>query len=250
MGSKNRIAKHLLPIMIKDADEKGITKWVEPFLGGGNTIDKVPDRFTRVGYDVNEHTVMAMIDIRDNVDKLPTEVSEAEYKSLKGTPPSSITSWIRFVCSFGGKFENGYARDRQGNPPRNFAKEGFDNAEKQSLNLQGVEILHDNFENISFTNSLIYCDPPYKGTTKYKTDAFDYDKFYSWCVEQHKLGNLVYVSEYDMPQEHNGCLFECVWKGEIKTNFAHNRAEATHKAVEKLFKVVTKKRGQVNAQLV
>ena len=31
MGSKNRIAKHLLPIMLKEAEKHSITKWVEPF---------------------------------------------------------------------------------------------------------------------------------------------------------------------------------------------------------------------------
>ena len=31
--------------------------------------------------------------------------------------------------------------------------------------------------------------------------------------------------------------FECVWQGEIKTNFASGRKQATHNAVEKLFKV-------------
>ena len=30
--------------------------------------------------------------------------------------------------------------------------------------------------------------------------------------------------------------FICVWEGEVKTNFASQRDEATHKAVEKLFK--------------
>ena len=45
MGSKNRIAKHLLPIMLKEAEKHGITKWVEPFVGGGGMIDKVPDDF-------------------------------------------------------------------------------------------------------------------------------------------------------------------------------------------------------------
>ena len=34
MGSKNRIAKHLIPIMVAEADSKGITTWVEPFNGG------------------------------------------------------------------------------------------------------------------------------------------------------------------------------------------------------------------------
>ena len=32
--------------------------------------------------------------------------------------------------------------------------------------------------------------------------------------------------------------FECVWQGGIKTNFASGRKQATHNAVEKLFKVV------------
>ena len=242
MGSKNRIAKHLIPIMIAEADKIGITTWVEPFLGGGNMIDKVPTRFTRVGYDINEHVIMALIDIRDNVDKLPTEVSEAEYKSLRGTPPASITSWIRFVCSFGGGFGNGYARDRQGNPPRNSASDGVRNSMKQSPNIQGVGFICDSYKNLTFENSLVYCDIPYKSTTSYKTSPFDYEHFYQWCVVQRTKGNIVFISEYEMPKqiEYNGKTykFECVWQGEIKTNFAHNRTEATHKAVEKLFKVV------------
>ena len=38
MGSKNRIAKQILPIMLK---QRGNRTWVEPFVGGGNMIDKV-----------------------------------------------------------------------------------------------------------------------------------------------------------------------------------------------------------------
>ena len=49
MGSKNRIAKHILPIMLAEAEKNGITKWVEPFVGGANLIDKVPDTFVREG---------------------------------------------------------------------------------------------------------------------------------------------------------------------------------------------------------
>jgi DNA adenine methylase len=39
MGSKNRIAKYILPIML--AERKPDQWWVEPFVGGGNMIDKV-----------------------------------------------------------------------------------------------------------------------------------------------------------------------------------------------------------------
>ena len=61
MGSKNRIAKHILPIMLKEMEDKGYTTWVEPFVGGGNTIDKVPETYKRIGADLNEHTIAAML---------------------------------------------------------------------------------------------------------------------------------------------------------------------------------------------
>ena len=48
MGSKRRIAKHILPIMLKKAEEINITTWVEPFVGGANMIDKVPSDFKEV----------------------------------------------------------------------------------------------------------------------------------------------------------------------------------------------------------
>ena len=38
LGSKNRIAKEILPIMLKYRGER---VWVEPFVGGANMIDKV-----------------------------------------------------------------------------------------------------------------------------------------------------------------------------------------------------------------
>ncbi len=66
--------------------------------------------------------------------------------------------------------------------------------------------------------------------TSYKTGAFDHPKFWDWCRKMSE-NNLVFVSEYKAPDD-----FICVWEGEIKTNFASQRDEATHKAVEKLFK--------------
>ena len=228
MGSKNRIAKHLLPIMLKEAEKHGITKWVEPFVGGGGMIDKVPNSFERVGYDLNPHTVAALIGIRDYVNELPSVVSEEFYKSIKKTEPHYINSWIRFECSFGAKLDNGYAKNKEG---RNYAEKGKNLALKQSPKIQNVKFICDSYENLDFENCLIYCDPPYKNTTGYKTGDFDHEKFYDWCREQSKK-NAVFVSEYEMPDD-----FECVWQGEIKTNFASNRKKATHNAVEKLFLV-------------
>lgn len=52
-----------------------------------------------------------------------------------------------------------------------------------------IEILPD---------SIIYCDPPYKGTRKYRNEEFDYEAFYHWCETQDVP---VFISEYDMPEE-------------------------------------------------
>jgi DNA adenine methylase len=234
MGSKNRIAKHILPIMLKEMEEKGYTTWVEPFCGGGNVIDKVPDKYKRIGADLKQHTIAAMLGIRDFVDELPSTVSEEQYKNVKGTEPHPVNSWVRFGGSFGGKFDNGYARskDYKGND-RNHIREAKTNALKQSPKIQTVEFLCCSYEALSnITNSLIYCDSPYQGTTGYKTGAFDHEKFFAWCREMKSKGNSVFVSEYNAPED-----FELVWQGEVKTNFSSTRKSATHNAIEKLFKV-------------
>lgn len=229
LGSKRRIAKHIIPIMVEEANKRGITTWVEPFVGGANLIDKVPDNFTRVGYDFFEHTIYALKDIRDNLESLPKGVSEEYYKSLLGTPPSPITSWVRFVCSFGSKFEGGYARNSRGD---NYAKAGYNNAKKQHPLLQGIEFEYSDYKDLNIKDSLIYCDPPYQKTTGYKTGDFNHEEFFEWCREQKDKGNIVFVSEYEAPED-----FKVVWSGEVLTDVSNNSKDKGFKAVEKLFLV-------------
>lgn len=220
--------------MLAEAEKQGITHWVEPFVGGANMIDKVPSTFKRIGYDINPHTIEALIAIRDLVDELPDSVSEAEYNKVKFSDNNDpIWSLVRFGASFGGKFDGGFARgfNSDGNS-RDYWQETVRNAKKQSPKLQGVRFSEMTYEDVGVSNALIYCDPPYQGTTSYKTAPFDHDNFFQWCRDMKVKGNVVFVSEYNAPDD-----FECVWQGEIKTNFASSRKKATHTAVEKLFKV-------------
>ena len=155
MGSKNRIAKEILPIMLKEVNENNLTTWIEPFVGGANMIDKVPPTIKRIGIDYNPHTIQALIAVRDLVNDLPNECSEEYYSSLKKTEPNPITSWLRFVCSFGGKFENGYSREKDSDD-KTFTGYGKRNAIKQSPNLQGVDFINGSYEDYSdFENCLI-----------------------------------------------------------------------------------------------
>ena len=40
-GSKNRLAKYIVPILQSYIDKNKIETYIEPFVGGGNVIDKI-----------------------------------------------------------------------------------------------------------------------------------------------------------------------------------------------------------------
>jgi DNA adenine methylase len=230
MGSKRRIAKHILPIMLDAANERGITTWLEPFVGGGNMIDRVPDSFERIGWDLNPHTIQAMIDIRDIAEELPEEFTAEQRQLYREGPPLPLTSWACIVTSFGADLKGGYAREK-GSDNTTFCGYGKRNALKQQPKIKGVQFIHGDYREINPDSALIYCDPPYQNTSGYKTGDFDHAEFFEWCRMMAKR-NLVFVSEYNAPDD-----FIKVWEGEQKTNFASTRKAATHNAVEKLFRV-------------
>ena len=78
---------------------------------------------------------------------------------------------------------------------------------------------------------VIYCDPPYRGTAKYKTEEFPYEEFYNWCREMSR-DNIVLISEYNMPED-----FECIWQKETKVLINSNRVSNDDKnnRIEKLY---------------
>lgn len=83
-------------------------------------------------------------------------------------------------------------------------------------------------EDIDIKDALIYCDPPYEGTTKYKDD-FDHSKYWNWVRKMSK-SNIVLCSEYQAPED-----FECIWTKELTTTL--DKASRS-KAVEKLFRYI------------
>ena len=237
IGSKNRFAKELVPIIESyiTSETKG---YLEPFVGGANMIDKV-NCDKKYGCDLNEYLIELLKYSKENElpDELPEPISEEEYNKVK-LNKEDYDKWyvgfVGFLCSFGSKFFGGYARGKNNNGiSRNYARESYDNLRKQSPNLKGIVFKHCSFQDISTNISgyVIYCDPPYRGTTKYKTDEFPYDEYYDWCRKMSK-NNIVLCSEYWMPDD-----FECVWEKETKANFDSNRDsnDDKNKRVEKLF---------------
>ena len=135
----------------------------------------------RVGADKNEYVIEALQVIRDRVDYLPKsnkEFTESDYLELYKSNGIWFKGYAGFAFSYSGKWLGGWCRD--GANKRDYVREAFNNAKKQSPLLQGVTLVHRSYEDLNIPdNSLIYCDPPYEGATSYK-DKFDHSRFWSW----------------------------------------------------------------------
>ena len=218
MGSKARVAKHILPFMLEKRRDR---PWVEPFVGGANMIDKVNG--IRLGNDINPYLISCLKALRDGW-LPPQDVSKELYYAVKEHPenyPPELVCFVAGPCSFGSKWWGGYAHNTVG---RNYAQEAHRNVAKQAPKLKGVSFRCGSYLDMWIPrNSLIYCDPPYQSTTKYK-DGIDHDVFWEWCRQKAREGHIVFVSEYDAPDDFT-CLIEVKQTTTMDKNTKKSRIE-------------------------
>jgi len=159
------------------------------------------------------------------------DITEGIFDRMKNKP-SQFTDWMLgyagFQLSFGAMWFGSYRRDNTGK--RNYSDEAMNNINKQAKKIKGIQFYNSPYSELPIPkNSILYCDPPYKGTAKYKEnkEEFDHDRFWQWCREKTKAGHKVFISEYNAPSD-----FICVWQKEIQSGLNTN---TTKKGVEKLF---------------
>ena len=225
MGSKNRIAKHILPII---QSARGDRTWVEPFVGGCNMIDKVGG--DRIGNDINYYLIEMWKALQKGWE-MPDNITEQEYQNIrqnKDEYPPELVGFVGFNTTYGGKWFGGYARGKNSKgKPRNYTDECKRNIQKQLPLLLNVEFTNMTYWKMDIpTYSLIYCDPPYQGTTNYKAKNFNHKEFWQWCRNKENDGHIVFVSEYQAPDD-----FECVWSKTISCQLAKKNKDR----IERLF---------------
>ena len=222
MGSKNRLAKDLLPIIT--ADLKSNQWYIEPFVGGCNMIDKVKHPL-KIGADNNKYLI-ALLRYVQAGNKLPEFIEKDEYQRVKADK-SAYSDWyvgyVGVICSHNGKFFNGYAgitTTKQGE--RNYIREKRNNILKQDL--KDIDLVCSSYDNLEIPDkSVIYCDPPYQDTTSYK-DSFDSNRFWDWVRVKAKAGHKLYVSEYNAPDD-----FKCIWEKELSSSLSKSNKKSTEK---------------------
>jgi DNA adenine methylase len=224
VGSKAKIAKHLLPIIL--ANRRPDQWYVEPFVGGSNMIDKVGG--PRLGNDIDSNLI-AMFRALQTGWMPPANVSRDEYYAIKANPQNYSPELVCFVslgCSFGNKRWGGYAQNKKGT---NYADVCRRNLLKQLPNIKDVAYTNQNYWSLNIPeNSIVYCDPPYAGTVKYSKEGFNHEQFWEW-VRHISLFHKVFVSEYAAPPD-----FECVLSVPTLTTMNKNSKDVR---IEKLFRL-------------
>jgi len=234
VGSKNRLAKELAPIIQSYITDETVG-YLEPFVGGANMIDKIKCK-KRIGCDIHEELIELLKYAQEN--ELPDTISFEEYELVKNNKdkyPKWYVGLVGFCGSFGAKYFGGFARmyNKDGSL-FDVSKQAINSLRKQSVNLKGIR-----FHNVSFTlipknkinNYVIYCDIPYRGTLQYKNGGFPYEEFYQWAIEMSK-NNIVLISEYNMPED----TFKCIWQKEHFTSVGSGINKSSDKQrTEKLF---------------
>lgn len=232
LGSKARIAKYILPVMLKGNEGK---TWVEPFVGGCNVIDKVQG-VKRIGADNNPYLIALLKKLQTGW-LPPTEISreQANYiRQHKDEFPDWYVGWIGYGrCGFGGKFFGGYCKLYIDNgTPRDAVKEAYRNMTKQAKKLTDVDFVCCDYRKLSIPKeAVVYCDPPYKGYTGFNTGKFDHDEFWQWVREISTNKRAVFVSEYNAPDD-----FECLWQRPLESIVNNHKAKHGIKRLEKLFR--------------
>lgn len=230
MGSKNRIAKDILPIILKNRKEN---QWyVEPFCGGLGTMDKVDG--LRLASDKNKYIIAMWKGLQENRPR-PNEISKEVYNRARTEYNNNtniefddfLIGWIGWMGSFNGRFFDGGYSGKTKN--RDYVSEQIKNTEKQLDKLNGILFKHSSYNELGIPeNSIIYCDIPYKNTKQYASSKdFNHEDFWQWCREMSNKDHEVFISEYTAPSD-----FECIWEREVTNSMNTTK---TYLTVEKLF---------------
>ena len=238
MGSKSRIAKDIAPILIKYLTEE--KSYIEPFLGGANMMCHIKHH-KRMGFDKNNYLIAMWKFLCDgDISVFPTEITketysvfrdkfnEAKFNGDGNTFEEALIGWYGFMGSFNGRFFDGGYSGHNVNG-RDYIGEQIRNTLSQVDDLRGVYFDSADYRDIIIpNNSIVYCDPPYKGTKQYLISKdFCYTQFWEWCRSETYKGNDVLVSEYEAPDD-----FICIWHKEV-TNALNTKN--TYKPTESLF---------------
>lgn len=218
IGSKRRLKKSIVPILQKASDDTQATVYLEPFRGGANVIDDIRCE-NRLYYDSHPYLVAMWKHVQETTEDIPLYIPKEEYYAVKDSLedyPDWYVGLVGFCASFGAGWFNGYSNpyhdSKNPSKVRDYTNESVRNILKQAPKIKDIKFECADFRDIDVPDgAVVYCDPPYRGTRKYKDiEDFPYDEYYNWCRDVSKRATI-FMSEAWMPDD-----FEIIWEKELR----------------------------------
>jgi len=247
LGGKQRLGKHIAPILLELWNLSDYDGYMEPFCGSLGVLKQVIPLFnakTIIANDYHPDLIKMWQELQSGVLQISNSVSYEQYESAKLLEsPNGYKAFVGFGMSFGGKYFGGYAMKYLNNKNEDFCKEMINSLNKTRPIIKNVHFICKDYKKLEPLNMFIYCDPPYlseRFPIKYRRDIKYYDEFDNiefWdIVRKWSKNNMVVVSEMTAPND-----FVEIWSQERyrsacqskKTRFKDIETETVKR--EKLF---------------
>ena len=249
LGGKQRLGKHIAPILHYLWESNDYTGYLEPFCGSLGVFQHMTElngAKTIVANDYHPDLIELWKEVQNDTFTPPLSVSEEEYNQAKLlNSPNALKAFIGFGMSFGGRYFGAFATKYLGDKKEDFCKEMANSIKRigPKLRFPKVKFTNSRYQSLRPKNKLIYCDPPYqqsKYPIKYRTDIKYYDEFDNeefWNImRKWSKSNLVIISETSAPPD-----FVEVWNTQryrsaaqsTKTRFKSETTKTTQ--IEKLY---------------
>lgn len=207
-GGKSRIAG-AIAAKIRELHPTATEIW-EPFCGGGAVTLALAKAGFRVHASDNHEDLILMWQALMRGETEPfADVTEAEHKALRHAASSARRGFVGFGASFGGGWFNGFGR-------HNYPAQPYHEAQRSIARLASLNITFTLADYTTVPDDvLVYADPPYAGTTKYKgVPTFDHTVFWQWVRQRN---GPTFVSELTGPDD-----IAIVWRKAHKSQNASN----------------------------
>ena len=249
---KTKIADEISDVLIRECQKQaGIRAYAEPFCGmisvGLKMIDKQNEhdlaKFRFV--DKNKNIIVLLQAIQHGWTSPTSPIRVAEWQRMKQTARvSAKKSFYGYTLGFGGALLRGSKPNARDN-----TKKYLSRVQQKLRRIQGggfgkrnVSVAYDDFRNLSFKNTLIYCDPPYIGVGETNTSTTwpmqDEDEFYEKIHEwlHPKSNNMVVVSGMVRPKRRKGFRIRQIWKRNWKAPITTQRSSSRNEYLFRVFR--------------
>ena len=210
VGAKHLVGKKISDFLCCLINPDEVDGYLEPFCGSLGVFKNMISCDYKKNYasDIHPDLILMWKALQNNKLHLPKTMSHSKWEDLKyQNTPSALRGAVGFGLSFGGDFFSGYIQKYASDSGRDFYKELKNSLDKIKPIIQkpNVSFYNKNYYDWKPKNMLIYCDPPYKNTTQYKTEVFDYKLFWD-TMRSWSKNNYVFISEETAPKD-----FKSIW---------------------------------------